>query len=171
MAIEALKSRGVLIQAAAESDTVSFDDVKLTFLSPPKSEMSQSWVKDNDHSLVGLWTLSEKSQTQLALTTGDIESDAIYHMISAYRDLKPMIVEAPHHGAFKEQAAAWLEKLEPPIVLQSTGLRRINHPGWQQSRDRSRWLVTAIDGACSVEIDRSGNIRATAFHTLVETSK
>jgi len=168
MAIDALKIRGVHVQAAAQWDTISFHDVKLTFLSPPSAHKSQSWTKDNDHSLVGLWTLADKSQTQLALTTGDIESDAISHMVSAYPDLKPIIVEAPHHGAFKEQAAAWLEDLEPAIVLQSTGLRRINHPGWQLSRDRSRWLVTAIDGACSVEIDRAGNIRANTFRKHVD---
>lgn len=166
LAVASLTERDIQVVSVGEGDGVTFDDVRLAFLSPPQGNDTPLWSKDNDHSLVGLWTTADKSQVQLALTTGDIDSEAITHIMSSYPDLKPSIVEAPHHGAFKEQAAAWLEDLEPAIVLQSTGMRRINHPGWALSREKSRWLVTAIDGACSVEIDRAGNTRVKTFHQI-----
>lgn len=65
-------------------------------------------------------------------------------------DLSADLMELPHHGSWREIAAAFLAQVGPEQVVQSTGPARFQLDRWQEAiGERVRW-VTARDGAVSI---------------------
>lgn len=107
--------------------------------------------------------------------------------------LRAEILELPHHGSFNEPAAEFLRRVNPSVVLQSTGPRRATDPRWASAAPDffprtihpadtttpaatapsaynphawtgRAWLTTAQGGWSAVTISRDGTIRTTSMH-------
>jgi beta-lactamase superfamily II metal-dependent hydrolase len=101
------------------------------------------------------------------LLCGDIQQEA---MISLMRgagerrlNLQADVMELPHHGSYNEVAAAFVERVRPVVVMQSTGWTRWQRDRWAPHLANAHRLVTVRDGACSVTIERTGEIRFQRF--------
>lgn len=157
-----LRRRGVEVVPVAAGDALALGAVRLTFLSPPHDA---AWPVENDHSLVARVDPADQPATgpALALFTGDIQSAAILGVREHAPTLRASVVEAPHHGSAKADAAAWVAGLAPRVVVQSTGPRRVGGAAdqvWGPVRRSARWLTTAVDGAIRVDIGTDGSVRA-----------
>jgi beta-lactamase superfamily II metal-dependent hydrolase len=75
------------------------------------------------------------------------------------------IMELPHHGSHNATAERFVDAVNPRIVMQSTGWMRWNRDKWAQQLKHAERLVTARDGACSVQIDDTGKL---STHRFVE---
>ncbi len=92
------------------------------------------------------------------LLTGDIEHEAMELLIDRYPDLRADIMELPHHGSTKRGAREFVYRIDPSIVLQSTGFTRMDDPYWDALRSSQRWYTTASGGGAWVRIDHDGSI-------------
>jgi beta-lactamase superfamily II metal-dependent hydrolase len=72
--------------------------------------------------------------------------------------LRADILEAPHHGSAREPAFEFVARLNPAVVLQSTGSSRAGDARWDSVRQGRRWHNTATDGAAWAEIWRDGTL-------------
>jgi competence protein ComEC len=163
-----LRERGIEVITIAAGHQQRLGDVTLTFISPTPNA---TWPVENDHSLVARvdqldgTSFSDKSPA-LALLTGDIQSAAIASLRDRFPDLKARVVEAPHHGSNRPDAAAWLATLAPEAVVQSTGPTRANARSadvWDDLKRFTRWLTTAQAGAIRTDVPAQGPIRAAPF--------
>ncbi len=77
--------------------------------------------------------------------------------------LRADVMELPHHGSYNEIAVAFVERVRPAIVMQSTGWTRWQRDRWQPHLGHADRLATVRDGACSVIIERDGTIRVERF--------
>jgi len=160
MALEAMDSNGVEIVTVGAGDTLELGRVTLTFLSPPADA---SWPADNDHSLVARVDVPTSAGARTVLLTGDIERDAIRALLDSGRAFEADIMELPHHGSANESAYELVTRLDPSVVLQSTGPRRVGDVRWAPFAAGRAWFATARDGAAWAEVRRDGTIRAGAM--------
>jgi competence protein ComEC len=168
-----LAVRSVEVVTVCGGDVLRIGGIELEVLSPPPLAHGMRWKHDNDMSLVlGLRPeqtpaqASPKARRYPALLTGDIQQDAMQHLLRAYPGLHASIAEAPHHGAATQAAAEFLWTLGPDVVLQSTGPRRsgtgLAGP-WRDIKDGGGWLTTAVDGAVWAAVDQQGQVRFGSF--------
>jgi competence protein ComEC len=122
-----------------------------------------AFERANDASMVLRVTAGERA----LLLCGDIQQEA---MISLMRgagerrlNLQADVMELPHHGSYNEVAAAFVERVRPVVVMQSTGWTRWQRDRWAPHLANAHRLVTVRDGACSVTIERTGEIRFQRF--------
>ena len=73
-------------------------------------------------------------------------------------DLHAVIAEAPHHGSAVSGSGEFLLRLDPDVVLQSTGRSRLDDPRLDEARTGRDWLVTARDGAIWAQIRSDGSV-------------
>lgn len=153
--LEELVRMNIEVRPVAEGDSLVTADPRVSFevLSPPAGA---SWRNDNDASLVCL-VRDEVSKSSL-LFTGDIQSEAILSLRERHRDLRPAVLEAPHHGSFNPVALEFVNDLDPAIVVQSTGARRLDDPRWAGARRKRLWFATAGIGAVSIVVDEQGGM-------------
>ncbi|HVP73335.1 MAG TPA: hypothetical protein VMS30_06320, partial [Phycisphaerales bacterium] len=69
----------------------------------------------------------------------------------------------PHHGSYHDAAIAFIERVDPSVVMQSTGWIRWQRDRWASELTGVERLVTVRDGACSVSIARNGEISVQRF--------
>lgn len=153
-----LRRMKVEVRIVAEGDAIETTRCTIEVLSPPRGS---NWQLDNDASLVCRVTLPEP--TTSILFCGDIHRDAIIDLRERYPDLRPTILEAPHHGSFNEASREFVADIDPPFVVQSTGPRRLDDPRWRsvrESRQQGGWFTTAAHGAVSLSIDAEGRVTA-----------
>jgi competence protein ComEC len=147
------------IQGAVAGDALRSGPLTMDVLSPPSP--APEWANDNDHSLM----VAVRSRTAPAvLLTGDAGPAAISRVMASptwESSRLPRVIELPHHGSFNQQAEALLRQIDPALVLQSTGPRRVGNPAWdavKKTGDGPRpWLITARDGALWVDFRRDGS--------------
>jgi competence protein ComEC len=96
--------------------------------------------------------------TRTVLLTGDIEREAMEAIRLAHPNLRADIVELPHHGSTKPGALAFVQSLEPAVVLQSTGPSRLGKAYWDRARAGRVWYTTAGRGGAWVRIMPDGSI-------------
>lgn len=160
--LQALRQRSVEVLPIAAGHRETLGEVRVTFLSPPAPA---PWPTENDHSLVARFDASP-GDPALLLLTGDIQSAAIGSLRDRFPTLQARVVEAPHHGSNRPDAAGFVASLSPDVVVQSTGITRASAPSasiWDDVKARSRWLTTARDGALRIDIPRTGPVRSRAF--------
>lgn len=97
------------------------------------------------------------------MLTGDIEREAMVQLLESGEDLRANALELPHHGSHHPTSEVFLERVNPAIVVQSTGPSRLLDERWERARQRRRWLVTARDGAIGLVIYTDGRIETTTF--------
>jgi competence protein ComEC len=121
------------------------------------------FTEDNDTSLVGLFHIPTDDAERRVLLTGDIGPGAIARISGAFPDLHADVMEAPHHGSAKPEAMAFVQRIDPAVVLQSTGPQRVGDRRWDAVKTGRDWHITATDGACWAEILRDGTLRSGAL--------
>lgn len=153
--MERLRGLGVEVRAVAAGDSLRLGGTTVTFLSPPAGA---PWPEPNDRSLVALLETTTDAGVRRALMTGDIQRRAMEHLTASYGSLRVEILEAPHHGSAAEPAPAFVSRLGPSVVLQSTGPRRADDPRWASVRAGRAWRTTATDGASWAALRRDGTV-------------
>lgn len=139
-------------QACQAGDTWTWDGVQFSFLHPP----SVWYGDDNTHSCV----LKIETKHGSALLTGDLLADTEAYLLRQPA-LKPLlaadILVVPHHGSASSSTAAFVQAVQPTIVLFSTGyLNQFRFPKpavvarYQQFTDQL--YNTATDGAITIRV-------------------
>ena len=156
-----LARRGVLVRTLAVGDQLTIGTARGTILSPSPTA---TFTNDNDHSITMLVETPTSQPTPARiLLNGDIGPAAI-EALTTSTSLPPLdAAELPHHGSYNPQSEAMITQLSPRIVLQSTGPKRLDDPRWDVARANRTWLVTARDGAISLEIRRDGTLHTRTF--------
>ena len=149
--LRALKTRGISLTNASRGDERAFGSLRCRWLHPGNGE---SFDRTNDESQV----IRIESPAGSAMFCGDIQRDAIDLVLQHEPDVQADVIELPHHGSFNEAAVALVRRVQPRVVLQSTGERRLDHDRWPSALGSARRLITARHGACWVEIDSDGAI-------------
>ncbi len=167
-----LRRMGVEIRIVADGDFVEIAGARIEILSPPRGS---TWKLDNDASLVCRITLPPRTPTVRSKTrrgeegpippnatilfTGDIQREAIIALRERHPDLRPTILELPHHGSHNDASEDFVTAVNAPYIVQSTGPRRLNDPRWNDAREGRTWLTTAEVGAISITITPTGEFR------------
>lgn len=123
-----------------------WDGVNFRVLSPPQQGY---FAGDNDNSCV----LKITTEQQTFLLTGDIERSAETWLLDTYRDdLTSQVLIAPHHGSNTSSSLAFLQQVDPEVVLIPAGYRnRFSFPHSQVLRRYQQlditWMNIADEGA------------------------
>jgi competence protein ComEC len=135
--------------------------VSLDIVNPPPNflerRQTETWRDINNNSLA----VQAGFGTVKMIFPGDIKSGAEKEMIDLYGNrLQSHVLVAPHHGSKSSNSAAFVDTINPQIVIFSTGLNNrfdFPHPSViKRYRDRGATLLnTASHGA--VEICTDGN--------------
>jgi beta-lactamase superfamily II metal-dependent hydrolase len=121
--------------------------------------LAAAYEKANDSSMV----IQIQCAGRRILLCGDIQSDAMNDLLFDIESIRADIVELPHHGSHHDVAEAFIDRVHPSVVMQSTGWSRWSRDRWAKSLSSTQRLVTARDGACWVEIDVAGTIQTGRF--------
>ncbi len=152
-----LEDRGLRVQTIAEGDALSIGGFPIRVLWP-SAEIAPT-LDDNDTSLVALLEMPLGGSV---LLTGDIEGPAMDRIRVAYPGLPNRldrgVIELPHHGSARVKAHAFIDWLDPGVILQSTGPSRLHDERWDAQRPGRAWYTTAAGGAIVVEIKRDGRV-------------
>lgn len=160
VALAECESRGVPLRVARRGDRMRLGHAAWTWLHPPEGWVSRG---ENDTSQVIRIEVSGGS----VLLCGDIEGAAIEALRpSAVDALRADVIELPHHGSWNPAAAELVRSVSPRIVVQSTGSARWRRDRWGAMLEGVKRLVTARDGACTVELDRAGMWRVRRWHDV-----
>lgn len=127
-----------------------WDAVNFTVLSPQRGQEAS----DNNNSCV----LKITAENGSVLLTGDIEARAESDLVEAYgAQLKTKVLMAPHHGSKTSSTAAFLQAVQPELVLIPAGYRsQFGHPHKKvlarYQAAQAKWLNTADSGAITINI-------------------
>lgn len=163
---DALAKRGVKITALAAGAEFLIGPARVTVLSPPSGA---PWPNDNDHSVMALLEAPRATFPEPArmLLTGDAGADALPHL---ERAILPTVdaLELPHHGSPEPAAMRLVQRVQPRIILQSTGDSRLDDPRWDATRTAlpdALWLVTARHGWSALTWRHDGSMRVHSVRT------
>ena len=158
--LEALRSAEIRTEVISAGDTILLGAMTAQILSPP---IPSPFDEANNNSLVvNFWIYTYTGERSI-LITGDIEHNAMDRLFAQHPDLRADIAEAPHHGSAVTGAAEFLLRINPQVVLQSTGPSRLNDPRLDEARQGRTWLTTASDGAVWASILQDGTIDSGSF--------
>lgn len=164
-ALAGLRDAGIEVGTVARGDRIVLGSSVIEFLWP---DGAYDGEEDNDHSLAGVVSSTLFGDQPMLLLTGDVEEGAIGHLRQSWPSLRPVVAEAPHHGSARPESIEWVgDWLQPRLVLQSSGPRRLDDPRWEHVRRDRTWYCTARDGAVFVEFRAGGEVRHGAFRGVV----
>jgi len=112
----------------------------------------------NDTSLVVRVEVETEAGELAVLFTGDIAAGGIGGL--ADEDLEGVVVlELPHHGSMSSAVRGFVEFVNPAVVLQSTGIERVDGR-WVRLRSGRDWYASGGEkgGGAWAEIYRSGEV-------------
>lgn len=153
-----LERLGVEHRVVVRGDEIEVGGAVLRVLHPPAGFDPRA---ENDASLVAM--LESQSTPARALLTGDIQREAMALLMESGDDLRADVIELPHHGSAHNAAYAFVEHIDPSIVLQSTGMRRVGDTRWDHVRQGREWFITERDGSASVLLTEQGLIRVSSL--------
>jgi competence protein ComEC len=156
--------RGVKLTTLRAADEFFIGPARATVISPPASAQ---WPSDNDHSLMALLEAPRAGFRAPArmLLTGDVGAAALARIEHASLPVVDAI-ELPHHGSPEPAAMRLVGRVQPRVILQSTGPSRLDDPRWEETRvalPEARWLVTAREGWSAVTWRHDGTM---VVHTM-----
>lgn len=167
--LDALEGMGIEVLPIGAGDAVRIGSTSAEILWPPlpsSSDQAQRGVtRSNDMSVVARISVETGEGTRSALLCGDIQQAPMLSLMET-GPIDADILELPHHGSWHSVAPAFVDAVDPSVVLQSTGTSRLDDPRWGPWRRRigekrdGAWLVTARDGASWASVSRSGEIRS-----------
>lgn len=155
-----LSRRLIAVEEVAVGEQRRFGHARWTWLHPPAAH---EFSIVNDTSMVIRIEVADRR----VLLTGDIQREAITMLLDSATDgaLRADVLELPHHGSYHEKAEAFVERVGPAVIMQSTGWARYERDQWSEALEGAsiERLITARDGACTVEIDGRGVITTRRF--------
>lgn len=151
--LQVLEREGVVVSTLHAGDEILLGTARLEVLQPAKGQVFE---QVNDESLVVRITANGGGHV---LLTGDIQRGAMEalqaqaNQVVAQQDLLSAdVMELPHHGSSNATAREFVERVNPGVVLQSTGTQRVGDERWDPSKRGRVWRTTATDGWTSVEM-------------------
>ncbi len=137
---------------------VEHEAVTVESLWPPE-ELDLDDLSENDRSQVFLIGYAGRK----ILLCGDIERPAQQMLLECYPSLTVDVMVLPHHGSTTNLDTAFIERLDPRILIAS-GARR-NQPNAYRPPDGSgvQRFYTATDGAVTVTLQADGTLAAEGF--------
>lgn len=153
--IRAVTDRGAKIEPIGRGDMLRSGELVWDILHPVRQTR---YDDSNDGSLV----IRVSSGGFVLLLTGDSSREACRAVLAEPERASltgVSLMELPHHGSFRPEAAALVERVASPIILQSTGQRRIARDKWSVLLADACRLVSARDRACCVEWRETGEVR------------
>lgn len=118
-----IRERGYEPEPIEQGWSMAMGDAQLDLLWPAADYASE---KNNNNSLV----LAIEAAGRRVLLNGDIQDDAIQRLLAEDVLLKADVADLAHHGSFVESSPAWLAAVDPSVVLQSSGPRRLDQDRW-----------------------------------------
>ncbi len=159
--LEALQREGVAIERIEGGHEFVFGHARVTFLSPARFNRFE---EVNDLSLVARFVVTSDDGARTLLMTGDIQREAMRSLLDSPVSVRAEVLEMPHHGSVTDSAMEFLLRVDPAVVLQSTGPSRALHPAWRGQQRARAWHATAVHGWSWAEILRDGSVRSGAMH-------
>lgn len=153
--VQNLAAHGVEVRVLHTGDALDLGATRLEVLSPQEGAAFRA---DNDHSLVAMLRVPTAAGERRVLLCGDIQREAMAALMAPRADLAADVLELPHHGSVHPMALDFVERVDPRIVLQSTGPSRAMDIRWNVQRRGRAWWTTATDGAAWVEVRRDGRV-------------
>ncbi len=152
--LESCSESGAAIEEHAVGDRISLPGMLWIALHP---EPRVVYPDSNDTSLV----MRVETCFATLLFTGDSARQACVDLLApahqgALRGIT--LMELPHHGSFLPMSAALVDRVDPLIVVQSTGARRLTRDKWGELLASRERLVTANDRASAVEWMDDGSV-------------
>jgi competence protein ComEC len=156
--VEQLRQRSIPIEPVAQGWSQQWGDAELRLLWPPPDYEAD---RANDTSLV----LSVRAAGRRILLNGDIQQQAITHLLARGESLDADVCDLPHHGSYVAASPAWLGAVSPRIVLQSSGRARLFNDQWAPLLDERgvQRLVSQEVGMVEVTVMRDGGIGWKSF--------
>ncbi len=118
-------------------------------------------MTSNDTSLVVRIDVRTSAGYRAVLMTGDIGARGVEGIDD--EDLVGVVVmELPHHGSVSGSASAlraFVERVDPSVVLQSTGRERVDGR-WEEWKQGRAWYASAVRGGVWVEVSVNGGVRS-----------
>jgi competence protein ComEC len=148
--VASIRRRGVPIIVVARGDTATFGALSFDVLHPRAEEVCRTV---NDSSIVAI--IHAEGEQGRVLVCGDVESEAISRVLAREPDLQAEVMELPHHGSWGAEPRAFLESVNPSIVVQSTGRARLAFDRWGPLMDGRERIITARDGAVVVRVPQA----------------
>ena len=135
------------IQACYAGESWRWDGVLFEVLSPGLPTFDERFKTDNDRSCV----LKVTAGKQSVLIPGDLSAKAEQTLIAHYgAQLQSTILIAGHHGSRYSSSEAWLQAVNPLVVLFTAGYQnRYGFPNTDtlnRLNDSQRWFNTACSG-------------------------
>jgi len=152
MLVDGLIAHGLPLQAINRGWALQGRDASLSALWPPADFAPD---RTNDTSVL----LSVRVAGRRLLLCGDIQDEATAHLLRL-EDVRADITDLPHHGSIVDTSQAWVDAVDPSVVLQSCGRTRLyldDWPGMLAGKEVQR-LITARDGMVQVRIGGDGEI-------------
>lgn len=154
--VQHAEARGLEIITIARGWNDTLGAVRIEALWPPPGDDDRS----NDGSIV----LRLSAANRRILLAGDVQERAMATMLTdASVDLRSDVLELPHHGSMVDSAPAWVDRVDPSIVLQSSGRARLRKDKWSGLLDGRSRHVTAWHGMTRVTIGPDGGLKTTRF--------
>ncbi|MEO1717878.1 MAG: ComEC/Rec2 family competence protein [Planctomycetota bacterium] len=153
--LDVMQVRGITHRVVSAGDSITLGDATLDILHPPPGFVARH---ENDASLVA--RLTHNNTDASMLLTGDIQDEAMAMLMTSGVDLSADVIELPHHGSAREAAYAFVERVNPRVVLQSTGRQRLNDPRWDHARAGRAWLDTPRFGAVRADLRTDSTVSA-----------
>jgi competence protein ComEC len=135
------------VEVVCADDLLIIGGLRWHFLHP---EAASNWSIENNSSLVvRVEHLSADPEEPAAiLFTGDIEEEAMRHLLEHRKtELRANILEAPHHGSVRRSTKSFIENVDPDVIVQSSGYRRLKHDEFGLLLESHERAVTARSGA------------------------
>jgi len=159
---ECLAERGFQIEPLR--DNVHSGDAVIETLWPTDELPNAAELSDNDRSLV---SLIEFAGVKILLCS-DIEQFAQKQLLRMYPKIGADVVVVPHHGSTNTLDPAFLERLNPKILICSCDQKQYERalddtfPGGDTGH-RTRAFYTAKDGAIAVIVNKDSSITTNPF--------
>ncbi|MCE9619726.1 MAG: ComEC/Rec2 family competence protein [Planctomycetes bacterium] len=154
--IDAMRERGVRVETLVAGSGLEFDGFAWSVLHPAAGYQSRI-VNDGSlafriHPAEDEGDMSSKSSPSMAWLTllGDAQTEAIANLLASPQFGPSRVMELPHHGAWADGVAELMARLNPEMLVQSTGPQRFRHDKIGAVVGARLRGVTCRDGALRV---------------------
>lgn len=157
--VDAINRRAIAVQPVARGHEELIGETRWTWLHPP--EQARFDIVNDTSSVIAIDAFGRR-----AMLTGDVQTEGMAMLLGRpAEDLRADVIEFPHHGSYHDAAIAFVEAVQPTVIMQSTGWTRWLGDRWGRILDDSGVdrLVTARDGAVWVRILDDGTIETGRF--------
>ncbi|OQY25798.1 MAG: DNA internalization-related competence protein ComEC/Rec2 [Anaerolineaceae bacterium 4572_32.1] len=151
---ELLQEKQITVLNAQRGKEATLDGgLALTILHPGSTLLTGTEADSNNNSIVIRLVMGEFS----ALLTGDIESEVERELLRSGQALDSTVLKAPHHGADTSSTSAFIQAVNPQVVVISVGQdNHFGHPAPQVLERLAGYSVLRTDERGSIEILSDG---------------